>query len=324
METAKMTDISAAAKLVFGNDRILILTHVNPDGDTLGSACALCLALRSAGKQANISNSEPIPQKYHFMTELVPDEDFAPEFVMSVDVADEKLLGSKNQNLWGGKISLAIDHHSTNRLFAAETCLEGESASCAEIIYLMIKAMGVAVSKDMANCLFTGVTTDTGCFRYYNVTSRTHRIAAELIDCGAEAGMINELMFERKTLAQLELQRRCLERLELLFSGRMALFTITARMSEETGCDESDFDPIVMLSRQIEGVKLGVTLKERANGSVRASVRSNEEVNAAAFCSAFGGGGHVRAAGCSFSCTMDEARKLVIAEAEKLFGPVTK
>lgn len=311
----KIDSLCEVRDILLENDNIIILTHANPDGDTLGSAAALCLALRSIGKKVNISNSDSIPLKYRYLTDTVPDMDFEPNYIMSVDVADTRLLGEVNENKYKDKISLAIDHHGTNKNYAEKEYVEADSASCCEIIYELIKTMSVQITKEMADALFTGCSTDTGCFKYSNVTPRTHIIASELISLGADSARINEVMFDTKTFAQLKLQKLCLDSLELFENGKISLFTITKEMSDECGCEESDFDFIVALARQIEGVNIGITLKEKANGQFKASVRTNGDYDAALFCSYFGGGGHAKAAGCSFDCGLEEARKQLINKA---------
>lgn len=315
-----MTDFKALASLLFSKDDILVLTHANPDGDTIGSGCALVLALREAGKRANLSSGDPIPGKYRFMTDLVPEEDFSPKFIVSVDVADARLLGKENEEKYASMIDLSIDHHETNRLSAKKSFVEGDSASCAETVFLLLKEAGRPITKEIADCLFVGVSTDTGCFRFANVTPRTHRIAAELLEAGAEGAKINRAMFETKSFGFLKMQQLCLEGLELFFGGKMSLFVITRKMIEETGCGEEDFDSITALSRAIEGVSLGLTIKEKADGGFKVSVRTNENVDAAAFCKKFGGGGHKRAAGCSFELPLEKVKALLLEESGKLFG----
>ena len=319
-----MNSLKELSDLLFSKDEILILTHASPDGDTLGSGCALALALRGKGKKANITNSDDIPEKYLFMTELVPDMDFSPRFIVSVDVADVRLLGRKNEELYGSRVDLSIDHHGTNRLFAKKSFVEAESASCAEIIFLLLREAGCEITGEIADCLFVGVSTDTGCFRFANVTARTHKIAAELIEAGAEAAKINRAMFETKSPGFLKLEQLCLEGLELFFDGKMSLFVITRKMIDETVRGDEDFDSIIALSRAIQGVCLGVTVKEKKEGGFKVSVRTDESIDAASFCAVFGGGGHRRAAGCSFDLSLDEVKRRVLEEAGKLFPPDLK
>ncbi len=316
-EVTMIIDFSRAVSLLHDNDNFIILTHANPDGDTLGAGFALLCALRKLGKKARLVSNDPIPEKYRFL--VSEGDDFEDGFVLSVDVADAVLLGKDVQSRYGAEVSLAIDHHSTNRLFAKESYVEGESASVCEVVYLLIKALGVEIDSSIATRLYTGCSTDTGCFRYTNVTPRTHRIAAELIEHGARHGEVNVRMFETKKPGFLKLQGLCISSLEMYFAGRVCVITVTQKMLRDCGCGEEDCDAIVALSRQIEGVQAGITFKEKKDGTYKVSVRTHESLDAAQFCSAFGGGGHARAAGCQFDCMLDEAKRRVIHEMEKYF-----
>lgn len=306
-------DFERAVALLKEKDDILIISHASPDGDAIGSSFALMLALRKLGKRARVINGDPFPEKFGYITSF-PDDEFEEKYVVTTDVADSKLLGKEIESKYQNRVDLAIDHHATNRLYAKETYVEEKSASACEIVFLLIEALGVSIDKDIANCLFTGCSTDTGCFRYSSVTPRTHIIAAKLIEYGAEHVMINTKMFETKKKSFLEMERRCLDSMQLLEDGRVCFFVITRKMAEETHCEEADFDAIVALSRQIEGVKVGVTLKEKKDGSFKASVRTDEEIDAAKICSRFGGGGHMRAAGCTFDCSPEQAKEKILSE----------
>ncbi|MCM1364006.1 MAG: bifunctional oligoribonuclease/PAP phosphatase NrnA [Faecalibacterium sp.] len=316
-------DFERAVSLLRENDCYVILTHANPDGDTLGSGCALALALKKLGKKSKVVNNDIIPEKYLYITEMVNNDDFEEGFVVSVDVADTCLLGEEIEKQYSEKVSLAIDHHGTNRLFAKETYVESDSASACEIIFLIIKALGVEFDKQIANCLYTGCATDTGCFKYSNVTPRTHEIAAELIKLGAEHAWINVKMFETKKKGFIKLQALCLDSMEFYLDDKVCVLTVTRKMLEETGTTDEDVDAIVAFSRQIEGVLVGVTIKEKADNVYKVSVRTHEEIDAAAICSAFGGGGHLRAAGCSFNCRPDEIKPQIVKEIEKQTGALT-
>lgn len=296
-----LIDFHRAAQRLKAADDVLILTHANPDGDTLGSGLALLCALRQMGKRVRLINGDEINRKYDYLFEGITMPEFEEKFIISVDVADRKLLGDRISEQYGDRVDLAIDHHASSKAFAGETYCEPGSASACEIIYLLIKALGVTVDRKIADCIYTGITTDTGCFRYSNVTARTHRIAAELIAYGANASMINTVMFETKSMNSILLEKLCLDTLELYGEGKLAVITVTKDILEKTDSKESDLDAIVPLARQIEGVKVGVTVKEKENGVVSVSVRTHEGYDASAICSHFGGGGHTRAAGCKFS-----------------------
>lgn len=304
-------DFNEAVELLKGMDNILILTHRNPDGDTLGSGFALLRALRNMGKRARLINADPIPGKYAYLYEGTGEDDFTEDFVVSVDVAERKLLGDSLGEKYGDRVDLAIDHHETSRFFAKKTYCESDSASCCEIIYLLIKAMGTPVTKEIADCIYTGCSTDTGCFKYSNVTPRTHRIAAELIEAGADHSRINVRMFDTKSMGDFMLQKMCLDTLEIFAGGKAAMISVTKSMLSQCDVDKSALDAIKPLTRQIEGVEIGITVKEENDGKAGISVRTGESVDAAAICAHFGGGGHVRAAGCEVKGTVEEAREMI-------------
>lgn len=290
-------------------DDILILTHANPDGDTLGSGFALLHALRAMGKRVKLLNNDVIAKKYDYLCKDVQMPEFEEKYIVTVDVADFKLLGNDYRHIYGDKVDLRIDHHASSSDFARLSYIEADSASNCEIIFNIIVALGAEITPKIADCIYTGCCTDTGCFRYSNVTARTHLIAAKLIELGADCSGINIKMFETKSKSVLMLEKLSLEGLQMYCNDKIAYITITQEMLNSTGTDESDCDAICALTRQIEGVKVGVTFKEKKDGTIGISVRTYEPYDASAICKALGGGGHKRAAGCKFTCTMDEAKE---------------
>lgn len=305
-------EFSQAVSEIKNADNILILTHANPDGDTLGSGFALLRALRKLGKRARLINNDEIPSKYAYLYENVEDDFFEEEYIVSVDVAEKKLLGDSVKEKYGDRVNLSIDHHETSRLFAEKTYCESDSASACEVIYLVIKALGVNADSDIASCIYTGMTTDTGCFKYSNVTARTHLIAAEVISLGAQHSKINERMFDTKSVGSIKLEKMCYENLEIFAEGKVAVISVTKAMLSECGLDKSALDAIKPITRQIEGVSIGITVKEEDNGAVGVSIRTDENYDAAAICAHFGGGGHIRAAGCELKTTVAETKAKVI------------
>lgn len=291
---------------------ILILCHRNPDGDTLGSGFALLRALRAMGKRARLSCDDKIPEKFSYLYSGITEETFTEKYIVSVDVAERKLLGEGYNEKYGDRVNLALDHHGTSKLFAAMTYCEPESASACEIIYAVIRALGVEIKDEIASCLYTGISTDTGCFRYSNVTPRTHRIAAELIEAGADHSRINTRMFETKSMNNLMLERMCLDTLESYGEGKIAVITVTRDILEKCGTDKSAIDAIKPITRQIEGVEIGLTVKQEDNGKTGISVRTSENYDASLICAGFGGGGHARAAGCEMKCTPEEAKERMV------------
>lgn len=306
-----MMMLESAAKTLLSKDKILILTHRSPDGDTIGSGYALAMALRKLGKNVKVDCTDPFPEKYSYFTDKLEKLEFDEEFVVSVDIADTKLLGEKLSD-YADKIDLCIDHHGSNTKYAKEYYVEASAAAAAQVIAKLIRFMNVEFDKDIANAIYTGITTDTGCFRYTNVTAETHRIAADMIDCGAESGMINRLMFETKSRSRLEIERRVMDSIQFYLDGRCAIAYATIDMMKESGAVDNDMEGVSSLPRQIEGVMAGITLREKNNGKFKVSVRTTDELDASAICANFGGGGHKAAAGCMITGTLNEAIEQII------------
>ena len=181
-----------------------------------------------------------------------------------------------------------------------------------EIIYLVIRAIGAEVDELIANCLYTGITTDTGCFRYAGVSASTYKIAGELVECGANNGFINRMMFENKTKTYIKLEKLALDSMMFFYDERVAVITVTQEMYEKTGSNEMETKAIAPITRQIEGVLVGLTIREKPDKTCKVSIRTFEEVSASEIAKAFGGGGHSQAAACRFDCDVDTARKLIV------------
>lgn len=310
-------NVEKCAKILKNQDNILILTHAHPDGDTLGSGFALMRALLKMGKKAKVICADEIPPKYNYLFSDINVPDFEAEYIIAVDVATENLLGSLS-DLYGKKVNLCIDHHGTNTEYSEYLLLNADAAAACEIILKVIKALGVAIDKAMANCLFTGITTDTGCFRYSSATSNTFHAAAELVDLGADNGTINRVMFETKTKTYAKLERLALDSMKFYENERVAVITVTQDMYKQTGSNEQETEALAPLTRQIEGVEIGITIREKADGTCKASLRTFETVDASQLAKAFGGGGHKQAAACRFECDVEKAREMLVKKCGEL------
>ena len=307
-------DLRETADLLQQSDNILLLCHAHPDGDTLGSATALARGLSAMGKRVKVDCSDPIPKDFSFMFEGLADEDFEPELTAAIDVADIKLLGREYEGMYQGKIDLCIDHHGSNIFYADKVYLEAESASTAEMIYILLKTMNAEITPVIASCLFTGVSTDTGCFRFSNTSVRTFEIAAELAKLGADTYNIIQVFFETKTKTFAALERLALDTMRLYCSDRCALMCVTQDMYKKSGSSESEVDRLSNLPRQIEGVLVGVTMRELKDGSFKASVRTHGDIDASEICRRLGGGGHMGAAGCTLYGTKQQAINSLLKE----------
>ena len=309
-------DMNSAVEFLKNNNNFLILVHGNPDGDTLGCGLALKEALTSLGKSARVCCNDPVPKKFNYMG-TVDTDDFVPDTIVAVDVADAKLLGKDFEKKYGDKIDLCIDHHGSNRLFAKQTLLDSNAAAACEIILQVIRGLSADITKSIAACIYTGLTTDTGCFRYSNVTPRTMRMAADMIESGAENAKINTAMFETKTKTYVALERLALDGMKMYFDGKCAFITITQEMYKKSGSDETEVDAIASLPRQIEGVLVGVTMREKKDGTFKVSMRSGESANVSEICATMGGGGHPRAAGCTVNGDINNATQTVLDNVKK-------
>lgn len=308
--------VREAAAFLHASDRILLLCHQNPDGDTLGSAYGLYHALIRCGKQVRILCSDEIPPKMRYLAEGYQNADWEPETVVAVDIADLQLFGEALAP-YRERVDLCIDHHPSNTGYAARVCLSPESAANCELIVQVIDALGVTIDSAMATCLYTGIVTDTGCFQFANVTAKTHQMAARLMDIGCNWRMIHRVIFESKPMNLVMLEREVLNHLEFYCQNRVALITVTLEMLERYQLSEAELDGITAITRKIEGVEVGITLKQRGEELYKVSMRSMEHVNVSQICQDFGGGGHIRAAGCTLSGPIASEKQRLIAAVAK-------
>lgn len=304
-------DVKECSSLLKEYDNYLILTHRNPDGDTLGSGFALKRALDLLGKKSYVRCVDEMHRKYSYLWEGIDNSEIPYDKIIAVDVADVKLLGESFEEKYGDKIFLCIDHHMSNREYAENLLLE-DRAAAAVIIYEVICDLGVRITPEIASCIYTGLATDTGCFMFSNTTPTVHRIAAEVMEKGADYVNINRLMFETKTMSYLKLEQMAVASIESYFDGKCAIMTITRKMFEESGSSSSECDGIAALPRKIEGVKIGITIRERHNGSYKVSLRTVEPFDAAKICGKLGGGGHSAAAGCEFECSLEQVKATLL------------
>lgn len=307
--------LKECAKIIGRYNSFLILTHASPDGDTLGSAFALKRALQKIGKPSQVICNDEIPQKYSFLWDGITNEAVDFEAVIAVDIADRKLLGEEINSKYGDRIVLAIDHHLSHRDYAENTFL-CDMASNSENIYALVNEMEIPIDSELATCIYCGMATDTGCFLFTNTTAETHKTAAVLMEKGADFAIVNRKMFETKTVSYLKLEQMALSTVELHFGGKCAIMQITQEMFRESRSNDGECDGIASLPRKIEGVLIGITIREKENGTYKVSIRTVEPYDAAELCAHFGGGGHNRAAGCEFECSLEETKSALL----KLIG----
>ena len=304
-----MTEL-AMARVLSALDRAVILTHRRPDGDTVGCAAALCLGLRRLGKQAYILENPELTEKYTtYFAGLTCGSIGEEDTIIAVDVAAEDMF-SKGLVL-PRPIDLAIDHHGTNSGYARESLIRSDRAACGEIVYDVLLGMGVEISGQIAEALYVAISTDTGCFRYSNVTANTLRVAASLLDAGVDAYSVNRKMFELKRFARLKLEAYLTETMRFYADGKIGVCLIPADIRERLGLTEDDVDDISGFARMIEGVELAAMLRQMP-GSTKLSLRSGKIYDSGAICKTLGGGGHFSAAGASLHPDPAEAERQLL------------
>lgn len=306
-------DICNIAKFLKENDNFLILTHKSPDGDTLGSGFGLCYALRFLNKNANVVCSDEIPERYSYFTKEYAPQDFEVKTVVAVDVADPVLLGKYSDMA----VDFCIDHHKSNKFYAKETYVDETAAATVEIIAQILLFLEVEFTPLIADCIYTGLCTDTGCFRYSNVTPHTLLTASAMLSNGADAYNINRIMFETKTRARVEVEKDVYQNMKFFEEGKIAVISLSQELLQKTGAGEDELEGVSAMGRQIEGVEIALTLREKPNGEIKVSARTGQSVDASEVCKNFGGGGHARAAGCSVMMSLEDACEALVNTAKK-------
>lgn len=308
-----------AAEYLRGCTDVLIITHASPDGDTLGCGFGLCRALRQCGKKADVVCSDPIPPRYDFLKEWYVPQNVEPKQIIAVDVADPKLMGKLSDH--GDKTDLCIDHHITNTGYAKRLLLGEKSAAACEVVYTLLRTADMPIDETTAMCLYTGIATDTGCFKFESVTPETHMIAAELYryEFPLPAAKLNRWLFDIKSQSRVKAESIIIGNTELFCNGKCAMTSVTLDEEKQSGISADDFDGIASLPMQFEGVEIAVTVREKDPGRFKISVRTGTDANASRICSNFGGGGHIRAAGCTITGELDKVKLDVLrACAEEL------
>lgn len=300
------------ADWLLARDRFTILTHRKPDGDTIGSSAALCLGLRSLGKTAHVLQNDEVTALYapllEGLTKAQPEEG---DVLIAVDVAADSMLPKAYADM-KNCIDLRIDHHGSGREYTPNEYVDPDSAACAEIIWELLLDMGVEPDEKMAEAVYVGVSTDTGCFRFANTNAHTFDVCADCAAIGADIFEWNRKLFDTNSLEKLRLQAWVVDHFKLLCNGKIAICALPKAIEEEIGVDEDDMNNISGFLRSIEGVCIAALLRDVDECNTKVSIRSVPGYNAAYICETFGGGGHPGAAGASLHMPLNEAMEAVI------------
>ena len=297
-------------------ESIVILTHENPDGDAIGTGLALYNALKEYGKNPDIIIPE-YPRTFSFLPgadEIKKSSDIEKyDLAISVDCATIKMLNGFANYFENAKVKVSIDHHSTNTMFGDLNYVSPDAPACAQILLVVLNYFKIEITKDIGTCILTGIITDTGGFKYSSVTAETFEFVAWLLNKEINVSKIYRKVLQVKTKANFELTRMAMERLEFLEDGKVAFTYITKEDEEKVNAESGDHEGIVEVGRDIEGVEVSIFLRETDKGC-KVSMRSNEYVNVSDVCILLGGGGHVRAAGATMQCTVEQAKEKVLRQ----------
>ncbi len=297
---------------------VLLFPHINMDGDALGSCSALCLALRSLGKKAYVVINEPVPKNLDFLECGCTTEDDSilddVELTLLLDCNSKNRIAGREEAFERGRIKGCIDHHAVGVTDIKFDFIrtEPKSAATGEIIYQLIRNLGVDINLDIANCLFAAITTDTGNFQHNNTTKRSHDIVGHFYKVpGFDSKAISALIYDRQSKEALMMEGKILSQLEFYADGKVAVGAVTQALLEECGCTMDEAEGMIQRIMSIDGVEVGVLFKEGLE-NVRASLRAKYYANVAAVATLFGGGGHIKASGCTFDESIADAKDKLI------------
>ena len=297
------------AKLLLTHENILILTHRNPDGDTVASAAALCCALRRGGRTAFMYPNPQIGDRLRgYVEDYLAAPDYAYKYTVAVDTATAEMLSQG----FVGETDLCIDHHPTNSHYAKELLLRSDKSSCGELVLELIRSMNTELTGEEATLLYIALSTDTGCFQYANTNSASFRTAAELHSLGADTLRVNTEFFRKVSPARLALEGMIYSGLKYYRDGRIAVATVTREMLERSGAVEDDCDDLAGLSGRARGSQLNITVREQEDGNCKVSIRSVPGISSSDICAVFGGGGHAMAAGCNIQGSPERVTELLM------------
>jgi phosphoesterase RecJ-like protein len=323
-QTQKTDTVTAVADAIRENDRFIVATHENPDGDALGSMLGLTLGLRALGKDAvmYLSGTAPTPGEYRFLDlsevrrELPADTE--ERVLLAVDAANERRIGPDPDVLERAKLVVDVDHHHDNSRFGDVNLIVPDASSTAEIVRDVLAELDVPLDPPLAEALYVGLVTDTGRFQYTNTTPKSLRLAAELVEAGADVHGIFQHVYETLQFAKLKLLARALERAQLFEGGRLVISYLVKDDFGDVGAEEPYSEGIIDYLRAVEGSEMVALIREPPRGegpARRVSLRSShDEVDVSAIAAQAGGGGHRQAAGFSSEMTIDEIIEFIRRE----------
>jgi phosphoesterase RecJ-like protein len=318
-----VNELQGAIDFLNRTQRFIITAHETPDGDAIGSECAMVRVLRAMGKDARILNADPTPRKFTFLDadRMVgvlesPDQlpaDIGDYALLMLDTNDVQNIGSvATLVLPRVREHFIIDHHEMEVDLLAGNCIQKSASSTAEILYQLFRELKVDIDFETAQALFTAIVYDTGSFIYPKTTSLTFEIARDLVARGVEPNLVYARIYESNSISALVLQSRVLATLELAYDSHVAILTMRRQMILESGANYEEADQLINIPLKSEEIRVSVFFKENTDGLLRCSMRSKGNINVAEIAQAFGGGGHRTAAGFKCRDSLEETKRIVL------------
>lgn len=290
-------------------DTIYIASHINPDGDNVGSLLGMYIALKNIGKNIKAIIIDEIPDNLKFLpclNECITNKNLnPPDVFISVDCADLERLGDLSDLYKSAKVSINIDHHSTNTMFGNINLVDSTAPATCEMVYHLLKEWQVDINKDVATCLYSGISTDTGSFKYDSVKKSTFLAAGDLLDKEIDINNIGVNLYQKRSKQKTELLIKTLQSIKYYLDGKLAIVYVHDELIQECGANKGDSEGIVEFIRDIDGVEVAVFMKVKSD-NIKLSVRTKEYVNAINIVAPFNGGGHIRAAGATLDLPLDD------------------
>lgn len=312
-----------AIKIIKKSNNIYIASHVQPDGDNIGSILALGMAIKKLKGKVNIIKVDDIPSDYSFLPslDLIRDHNIKEniDLFIALDSSDMDRLGIGKQFALKADKIINIDHHITNDNFGDINIISTSSGATGEIVYEFIKKMDIEIDKDIATCLYAAISTDTGSFMYSNTSYKTHLIVADLLRLGIDNNYINVKLYQNKSRERTRLFIDSLNKLEYFLDGKIGIIAVTQEMLKNNNAKLEDTEGIVSFIRDIGSIEVACLLKEIDNNEVKVSIRSKNEIDVSKICNKFDGGGHIRAAGCTIYDKIHIVKKLILEEIKMAF-----
>lgn len=316
-----MTTLENIVEEIKKAESIVVLTHETPDGDAIGSALGMYNALKQIGKNPDIIIPE-CPRNFEFLAGANEIQKEGPnknyDLAIAVDCATIERLNGWRNYFEHANVTINIDHHTKNGMFGDYNYVDPASPACAQILIVVLEALNIKINKDIGSCLLTGIITDTGGFRYQGVSAETFQFVAWLLQTGVNVSEIYKKSFQMRTRSSFELSRIAMDRLEFLEDGKIAFTYITKQDELEVNAEPGDHEGIVEKGRDVEGVEVSVFLRQREDKTFKISLRSNDYVNVSDIAILFGGGGHIRAAGCKLSGTPEQIKNILASAIRKV------